>query len=243
MLVVCFVSVQFTLNDDKNKPVENILFIGNSYTYRNNGVDQALSKLMSVTDQDTDYYFARAAKGKYRLKKHWKDKETLEIFNSRKWDKVILQEYSSGPIKEYDEFVHFGRKWSEKIRKNNPKAEIFLYHTWGYKKTSQMTDSLFLAYQQLGEQINAKVIPIGQLWKKLKGKINLYEKDGAHPNNKGTFLNACMFYAYIFNRDVRKVSKIEHTTPYRNQEKIKDIVHEFRTTPIKQNERSNKKGV
>lgn len=213
-------------------PTENILFIGNSYTYRNNGVDQMLSKIMSFKSRDKNYHFERAAKGKYRLSKHWNDPDTWKVFNSRKWDKVVLQEYSNGPIRDYDEFMKYGKMWSEEIRKQNPEAKIYLYSTWGYKHTAKMADSLFNAYNELGKKINADVIPIGMLWKKVKGKIDLYEEDGAHPNPRGTYLNACMFYKYIFDGDLKDVGTVKDPIEIDNQKKIKNWVGDFKTDAL-----------
>ena len=139
--LTCSCETKSTANPKNGKTVENVLFIGNSYTYRNNGVDQMLNKFMTFRANFKNYHFERAAKGKYRLSKHWNDPDTRKIFNSRKWDKVILQEYSSGPIHNYDEFIKYGKLWSKQIRKQNPSAKIYLYCTWGYKNTEKMADS------------------------------------------------------------------------------------------------------
>lgn len=222
----------FGCQSDSNKILsnsENILFIGNSYTYRNKGVDQHLFDLISSSKVPTvNKFITRAAKGKFHLYSHWKDTDTQEKIKSKNWNKVVLQEYSAGPIKEPNNFLIYGKKWANKIRKKNPKAEIFLYATWGYKLRNEMTDSLYNQYEKLGKKINAKVVPVGLMWKSISKKIDLYDGDGAHPNRKGTFINACLFYEYLENKDVRKTKHTDSRLPVATQKYLKELAHNFK---------------
>jgi len=217
-------------SNENGSQEENILFIGNSFTYRNKGVDQHLYDLItSSRTAKVKKFITRAAKGKFHLYSHWKDADTQSKLNSKRWQKVVLQEYSVGPIKEPKNFLLYGEKWAEKIRKTNPKAELFLYATWRYEKMhDRMTDSLYNQYKRLGEKINAKVVPIGLMWKNVSQKINLYDGDGYHPNRKGTFINACLFYEYIENKDVRKTKHTDTRLPIKTQKLLKELAHDFK---------------
>lgn len=206
---------------------ENILFIGNSYTYRNGGVDYHLQKLTSGMEDINASYITRAAQGKFHLYSHWEDEKTLAKLEQKKWDKVILQEYSSGPVTEPKDFFKFGKKWNNKLRAINPSAKLFLYATWGYKGTKTMVDSLNTQYQKLATQIRATKVPVGMLWKSLMNEVNLFDADGAHPNRKGTFLNACLFYEYIFEKDVTKTTHFDNVIPKNDQKKLKNWAHQF----------------
>jgi len=126
----------------KEPKSENILFIGNSYTYRNCGVDCHLRRLIANNYELSKTTIERAAQGKYHLSTHYNDPKTRLEFNSKKWDKVILQEYSSGPIVDSADFFKYAALWKEKIRKTNTKAEIYLYSTWGYKKVKKNDSSI-----------------------------------------------------------------------------------------------------
>lgn len=100
--------VLYKVNQTKKKK-ENVLFIGNSYTYSNRGIDQHITLLTNSDPQESCYY-SRAARGKYHLGTHWWDPLTNEKFDESKWDKVVLQEYSNGPITDRKLFfacVHF----------------------------------------------------------------------------------------------------------------------------------------
>lgn len=214
------------------EPTESILFIGNSYTYENGGINTHLHYLLAGTKNHHIPFIGRAAKGKYHLYTHWHDSETKRLFKSKKWDKIVLQEYSSGPLKETKQFQEYAAKWSREIRKVNSKAEIYLYATWNYKNSPGMEDSLYSEYKKVSNKIHAKVVPVGMLWKRLQSKIDLYDADGAHPNRKGTFVTACLFYEHLFHLDV---TKTEHTDPYlskREQQTLKRWAHEFNHPPL-----------
>lgn len=227
-----FFSFLFTETDVKEK--EAVLFIGNSYTYRNKGVDQHIQEFVTTSGNKSAIY-SRAAQGKFHLYTHFKNAKTLLKFNQRQWDKVVLQEYSSGPIADKKSFFAYGQKWANRIRKNNPNAKIYLYSTWGYKKSASMTDSVYSCYKELGEKINATVIPVGNMWKKVQKKVNLYAGDNAHPNRKGTFLTACLFYEFLEGKDVRLTKHTDRKLPKWEQKKLKRLAHEFHRSWRKKN--------
>ena len=240
VFIFLIVSVLFgcqSTEEDNSVENENILFIGNSYTYRNKGVDQHLNDLLaSSKTSKIKKFVTRAAKGRFHLYSHWKDLDTQLKFKSKKWQKVVLQEYSSGPVKEPGNFVIYGKKWADKIREHNPKTKLFLYATWGYRLRDKMTDSLYNQYEKLGSEIDATVVPVGLMWKELAPTINLYDGDGAHPNRKGTFINACLFYEYIENKDVRKTKHSDSRLPIKTQILLKKYAHDFKVKYEKENE-------
>lgn len=234
LILISGMLFSFLMTQSIAKEKEAVLFIGNSYTYRNKGVDQHLEDFVYSTGKKSTV-FSRAAQGKFHLYTHFTNAKTLLKFNQRQWDKVILQEYSSGPIADRKNFFAYGKKWAARIRKNNPNATIYLYSTWGYKKTESMTDSVYNCYKELGEKINAKVIPVGKLWEKVQKKVNLYDADNAHPNRKGTFLTACLFYEFLEQKDVRLTKHSDRKLPKWEQKKLKRLAHEFYRTWRKSN--------
>ncbi len=213
--------------DAKESESENILFIGNSYTYRNGGVDYHLRNLSVELKDAKTTYVTRAAKGKYHLDSHWSDSKTWLKLISSKWDKVILQEYSTGPLTETKKFMRYGKKWGERLMRMNPATQIYLFSTWGYKGSEMMTDSLYTEYSKLESEIGASTIPVGLMWKALKNKINLYDGDGAHPNWKGTFITACLFYEHIYGQDVRETTNNDIRLSIELQTKLKEWAHDF----------------
>ena len=221
--------------EEKIEPIEkSILFIGNSYTYRNEGVDYHLSQLTKELSDSIHYTIERAAKGKYHLYSHWEDDYTKTKVASRKWDKVVLQEYSKGPIADSTNFFKYGQLWKENLLKNNPATELFLFATWEYKGVNGMADSLNVRYTELAKRIGATKIPIGLLWKSIEAEINLYEEDEAHPNRIGTFLNACLFYEYLIKKDVTQTSYFDNVIDRSLQVQLKKWAHDFHLKELSQ---------
>jgi hypothetical protein len=124
--------------------------------------------------------------------------------------------------------MKYGKKWARRIRAKNKDATIFLYETWCYKKLPSMTDSLHTMYGKLAQEIDATVIPVGKMWATVQEKVNLYDGDNAHPNRKGTYLTACLFYEYLENKDVRKTPHLDRTLAPWVQKKLKRLAHEFK---------------
>lgn len=225
--IISFGLLTTTACKSKEPIQENILFIGNSYTYRNCGVDCHLRRLIENDYELSNTTIERAAQGKYHLSTHYNDPDTKAKFESKKWDKVILQEYSSGPIADSSNFFKYANLWKQKVRKTNTKAKIYLYSTWGYKKVKEMTSALDKQYKKLSKSLHSKQVPVGLLWKEIETDINLYDGDGAHPNRKGTFVTACLFYEYLFKKDVTKTLNSDQMLSKEMQKKLKKLAHDF----------------
>lgn len=214
-------------SSEVNKSTDSVLFIGNSYTYRNGGIDRHLKFLLIGTDRQYEKVIRCTAKGQYHLFSHWKDPETKLLIKSKKWDKIVLQEYGSGAWKETEEFQKSVRGLAKDIRAVNKDAEIFLFSTWNYRSALGMEDSLYKYYSAISKEVEANVIPAGFLWRELRPKMDLYETDGAHPNPTGTFVCACLFYERLFNLDVRKTKNLDPELSVSEQKEIKELVHQF----------------
>jgi hypothetical protein len=213
---------------------EKVLFIGNSYTYRNKGVGRHMADLIGGGQKPEGFIIKRAAKGKFHLSVHLDYPETMDFLRSEMWDKIVLQEYSSGPIQKPQEFFSSGKKWAKKIRKRNPNCKIYLFATWEYNGVDGMAEALNNQYLKLGKMIKAEVIPVGMMWHELQDKINLYDADNAHPNRKGTFASACLFYECFYNKDVTKTPNTDKFLSEQEQNSIKRWVHDFQKSRTRQ---------
>jgi hypothetical protein len=67
----------------QSQPPTHVLFIGNSYTFVNDGLDKQLEKLAPSTETE------RIALGGYTLEKHWYDGNALRKIREGKWDYVF----------------------------------------------------------------------------------------------------------------------------------------------------------
>ncbi|VBB46816.1 exported hypothetical protein [uncultured Paludibacter sp.] len=190
-------------NETKTDTVR-ILFIGNSFTYYNNGVDYHLQK-MSSADKPADsiiYEIEKVAFSSYTLQTHYKDSTTTNKIKSKKWNIVVLQEQSSRPINNYSLFLEYATKLDNLIKNNG--ASTVLFMTWSLKDSPSDIDKISQSYYNVGEKLNAKVVPVGLVWDYFVENypsVNLYFTDDKHPALTGTYLGACSFYYYLFNKN------------------------------------------
>ena len=157
-------------------PRTRVLFIGNSYTSFNGGLDQQLARM------DRSIEAASVAPGGYRLEDHWNDPKTLSALQGGKWDYVVLQEQSQTPVVDQAKFDEYAGRFDAEIRKGG--AETVLLMTWErpdsvvYGVTTQNVGN---AYHYLGAQLGVKVAPAGlafALALQEQPDLALYSQDG-----------------------------------------------------------------
>ena len=172
-----------------------ILFIGNSYTFFNGGLDKQLKGLAPSIETEC------IAIGGYTLEKHWTEGNAVQIIREGKWDYVILQEQSQIPIINQKKFYDYVRKYDEEIRQRG--AKTILLMTWERPDSKQFgvtTDNLATAYTSIGKELGVKVAPAGLAFARSisdKPELALFSQDG-HPTMEGTYLAACVLYQTIF---------------------------------------------
>lgn len=196
---------------------KSILFIGNSYTYSNGGVDVML-KNIALAEGDT-LYTESLAIGGAKFSDFCNNSETFERIRSRAWDYVVLQEQSQlpafPPSQVEEECYPFAKRLCDSIRANDSCTQILFFMTWGRENGDQdncanytplctydgMQQRLRESYVQMADDNNAIVVPVGLAWKYVRDhypEINLYQSDGSHPSVEGTYLAACTFYNVLY---------------------------------------------
>ena len=180
-----------------NLPSKRVLFIGNSYTDYNGGLDQQLKGLAPNTDA------ARISPGGFTLQNHWETAGTLDTIRSGKWDVVVLQDQSQNPVTNYYNFYEYAQKLNSEVR--NSGAEAILFMTWERPDSVQYgvtTQKLYKAYIAAGQQAGINVAPVGLAFANALAErpdLQLYIEDG-HPTPQGTYLAACVFYGLIYQQ-------------------------------------------
>lgn len=200
---------------------KRILFIGNSYTYRNN----MPFLFHQICERKGDnVYVEHITKGKYTFYLQSRRKRlqrALSINNN--WDIIILQGSSrdmlkSNKVLQTKTYPAISRLL-KRIKINQPKAKVYFYMTWpykyGYKKMlrantrSKMRNELITGYTALKKRYKLPIIPIGELWYAVQVKhpdINLYTIDRSHPSLAGSYLTANGIYKVLFNKSVTDLS-------------------------------------
>lgn len=198
---------------------QRVLFVGNSFSYYNNGIQNHLASLIKSADK------WQVGESRYRLKTISGGKlfehvagipPLLQNPQDRQYDMLVLQEYSNGPIskKYHQSFVDASAAIATLARKQAIQPVLFM--TWAYKNNKEMTQQLADAYTAQANSLSALVVPVGLAFAATNQhypEIELYIPDIEdfndkgyeqyydelkHPSVAGTYLAACMFYASFY---------------------------------------------
>ena len=178
----------------QTQPSRRILFIGNSYTSVNGGIDKQLAGL------DPSSETARIDAGGYTLQNHWTAGTALQAIRKGGWNYVVLQEQSQTPIFDPGKFREFAGDFDGAIRSSGGKAILLM--TWERPDSAKQgvtISNLATAYETVGRNLGATVAPAGLAFARslhAKPDLVLYSQDG-HPTLYGTYLAACVLYATI----------------------------------------------
>ena len=113
-----------------------ILMLGNSFTFANNMPD----KLAHLTGAQVIQHTRGGARLAEQLNPKTKMGDlTQSALQNEKWDYVILQEMSNGPITSKDSFLKSVGILCNNIRANG--ATPVLYATWAYQKGGKLLES------------------------------------------------------------------------------------------------------
>jgi len=185
-----------------------VLFIGNSYTSVNDlpGVFTQLACSGQHLVKTGSF-----VQGGWTLADHLTDSNTQSELETGEWDYVVLQEQSIMPALEQSRTQYMypaARTLVQMIRDNGAQPVFFM--TWGHrdgapyfgvKDYESMQDGIISGYLTIADELDVPVAPVGSVWelvRQLDPEINLWQYDGSHPNENGTYLAACVFYAVIF---------------------------------------------
>ncbi len=199
------------------------LFLGNSYTSVNNL--PALVAALAHYSGDS-LYFDSYTPGGYTLgwrpTAHAADTTSLGRIAQPGWDFVILQEQSQTPaipILRDSCMIPASGILYDSVKSANPCSRVLLYLTWGrrfggiqcfvpnycsqnFTGFNQMQDSLTRAYRMDADSLSAWIAPVGESWRLVINSTGmvLHDADDSHPNLKGSYLAACVFYDVIFGK-------------------------------------------
>lgn len=197
ILLFALLMISCTTIGNPSLPSKKILFIGNSYTDFNKGLDYQLLKFASNSAAE------RISPGGYSLQDHWEDTNTREAIRIGDWDVVVLQEQSQTPVTNYKAFAEYTQKLNAAIQAAG--AETILLMTWERPDSIQYdvtTQALSNNYTYLSQQLGIKVAPAGLAFANaLRERPNLvlYSADG-HPTLAGTYLATAIVYGVIYDQ-------------------------------------------
>lgn len=187
-------------------PPARILFIGNSYTSRNQ-LPRLLSDLAASVAPPTRVEFDSIFAGGASLKRHWNAGIAQERLAKQSWNYVVLQEQSTLPVKNPGRYHENVRLFAPEITRRGAKTALYL--TWSRQHAPATQDGITRAVEEIAAEIDAVVVPVGPAWHVAMTRhidIALYSDDGSHPTAAGSYLAACVFLVRLFGQAPRGFS-------------------------------------
>ena len=174
-----------------------VLMLGNSFTYFNDMPDT----LARLTGAEVTAHTRGGAHLSEQLNPDTEmGARTLRALESEKWDYVVLQEYSNGPITTEAAYRRAVKALSEKARAAG--AVPVLYMTWAYQKDGKRLREFGMDYEEMYEKMQraqeaaAKEngllrANVGKAFYENADMPGLYDPDDQyHPGEAGSLLAA-----------------------------------------------------
>jgi len=177
-----------------------ILFIGNSYTSRND-LPGLLRRLAGQQHPPVTIETEAIVAGGASLRRHWNAGIALHTLSTSHWDYVVLQDQSTLPVKNAVRYHDNVRLFVAAIRERS--AKLVLYLNWPRMSAPQTAGALELAVRQIADEVGALIAPVGPAWRaaaRALPALALYERDGSHPTAAGSYLAACVFFSVLSGR-------------------------------------------
>jgi hypothetical protein len=187
---------------------QKILFIGNSFTARNN-LPGLIGQMAAERGKVVESRLISA--GGASLRRHWNAGDALVAIQEGGFDHVVLQEQSTLPVKNAGRMHESVRLFHAAIKTAG--AKTVLYMTWAREHAPQSQQAITDAYTEIGRELGATVVPVGRAWQSFLGKYDqpvLHDRDQSHPTPAGSYLAACVFLAVLFGENP---AGIETTVP------------------------------
>jgi hypothetical protein len=177
-------------------PPTRVLFIGNSYTFYNGGVDAVLQALAAAKGKN--FECSSSVSGGKTLQWHWEEGDARAAIARGGWDYVVLQDYSTRPLTDEPAMLKYAKLFNAEIK--NAGAQTVLFMTWARFHQPENQRVITRAYDAIARELNALVARVGPAWERMleqRPGLKLHMEDRSHPTPAGTYLAACVFYATL----------------------------------------------
>ena len=175
----------------------SVLFIGNSFTARNN-VPGLVAQLAQSRGKQLQHRLISA--GGASLRMHWNKGDAQKAIQQSSYDYVVLQEQSTLPIKNPLRMHENIRLFDQEIKAAGAKTALYL--TWARQNAPETQKAITNPYMAIGEELGAAVVPVGVAWQNFIRKHShpvLHDADKSHPSLAGSYLAACVFFTVLFH--------------------------------------------
>ena len=189
-----------------------ILMLGNSFTFAND----MPTMLADILNAEVVHHTRGGAHLAEQLNPDTEmGSRTQTAFQKEKWDYVVLQEYSTGPLQSKERFFESVKVLCDQVRENG--AVPILYATWAFKRGGikleasglnydEMYHSLYDAYHKAGAMNSTSVADVGQAFYEAADSEDLFAHDDYHPNKAGSHLAAETIAAVIITLEQQRAA-------------------------------------
>jgi hypothetical protein len=181
------------------EPPVSILFVGNSHTYWNGGLDSLLMGLVTSAHPEADVTFSRSAFGGVTLEFHWGNSQTMGMINGGGWDLVVLQENTNRIIANPHLMYQYVELIANAVRATGGRPGVFM--NWAREHNPETYDQIASVCTYAGALIDGVTIPVGSAFELVKAEaphIDLFGPDGVHASPTGNYLAVCVIYAALW---------------------------------------------
>ena len=179
-----------------------VLFVGNSYTYANQGLWSHVENLFESVTGDTLNTLYHTAGGA-TFEDHWNDSELQELIRTSHIDIAVFQEQSCMPVVDPSRTYQYGDSLALLCVSRGIRPAFMM--TWARKNDQLMLTGLQAAYSRMGYEHMCPVAPCGigfQLSRQRFALLDPYAEDGAHPSMVGSYLSACIICSSVLGADI-----------------------------------------
>ncbi|PRX57168.1 SGNH/GDSL hydrolase family protein [Flagellimonas meridianipacifica] len=179
-----------------NSKHAKVLFIGNSLTFSNN-----LPELVKeeVKQKGIQLEVDMIAYPNYALIDHWEDGKAQKMIKKGKYDFVLIQQGPSSQSYGREVLFDYGRRFKNLCETNQ--GELVFFMVWPSQSYYSTFDAVVKNHEDAAKAINARICPVGKVWKKHFDSTNdysYYGSDGFHPSLKGSEVAAETIVATLF---------------------------------------------
>ena len=183
--------------DEEPVPPTSALFIGNSFTFWNDGLETHVEALRSGTG-DMTFETREETRGGASLEVMWDETNARSRIEQGDFDVVVLQE--DIPETSVESFHAYARLFDEAIRESGARPVFFM--AWDYDRLDWISmDEIAEAHWTIAEELDIEVAPVGTAWKRAaeeRPSLDMYGGDDEHPSIHGTYLAATTIYSVLF---------------------------------------------
>ena len=177
-----------------------VLFIGNSFTYFNGGLEKLVRRLREGVDNVPAFETEAEVQGGASLQVMWETTDARDRIENGNYDVVVLQE--DIPETNVDSFHRHARLFDTAIRNSGAKPILFM--AWAYNRLGWISMAeIAEAHRTIAAELSMDVAPVGLAWERSnqqRPSLDMYGNDDEHPSIHGSYLAACVIYGTIFSQ-------------------------------------------